>query len=273
MRAIFNWQKMGIFWWGLVTALVFMLPEAWITTLASAIRSIDTTPFSIVRTINSEMDKALQGVLKLVQFDQTKALVFIGPYGIANLFVGILFAVVLLVFAGVWYYRAARTRGLVDDFIAMGFLYVVLRVIGLVSTSWHISVLDYIHSREPTSYLLILTGFMLILMGRGEGFSDSKVFFKVLFEAIIVWTLIEPTYTLQVLAWVVERPAVFHQILTVNSVLGRFYPMIVAIWAMLGLGIAAANLYGAGKVVAPAESGGGGGDGKGKGKGGGKKEE
>jgi hypothetical protein len=233
-----------------------MIPESWILSLATAVRNVDPTPFNIVAAMGKEIDNATQGVLKLVQFDPTKALIFIGPYGIANLFVGILFAVIFLIIAVLLYIRAARTSGVFDDFLAMAFLYVVLRVIGVASQNWQISVINFIHDKEPTSYLIILSAFMLILLVRGEGFTDSKVFFKVIFEAIVVWTLIQPKYTLAVLAWIIERPAAIHQVLTENSVINRFYPMVVAIWAIIGLGIVAVNLYGAGRAPAPAGGGG-----------------
>ncbi len=264
MSALFNLQRTGIFWWGLVTALVFMIPEYWITSFAAFLRGIDTTSFNIIKPIGDEIDNATMGVLNLIQFDPGKALVYIGPYGIANLFVGIVFVLLFFLIAVLFYFRAATTKSILDDFLAMAFLYVVLRVIGVASTKWSISVINYIHSKEPLSYLIILSIFMLILLVRGRGFTDSQVFFKVIFEAIIVWTLIQPASTLQVLAWIVERPAVIHKVLTENSVISKFYPMVVAVWAIIGLGMVAVNLYGAGKTPAPAGGGGGGGGGGGK---------
>lgn len=264
MRALFNFQRTGIFWWGLVTALVFMIPEYWIFSVASVLRSIDVSVFDILKPISNEIDNATMGVLKLIQFDPGKALVFIGPYGIANLFVGIVFAIIFFGIAVVFYFRAARTKTMIDDFLAMAFLYVVMRVIGVASTQWSISVINYIHSKEPTSYLIILSIFMLVLLVRGQGFTDSEVFFKTLFEAIIIWTIIQPKSTLLLLAWIVERPAVIHQVLTENTVINKYFPMVVAVWAMLGLGIAAVNLYSAGRPPAPAGGGGGGAGGGGR---------
>ena len=259
MRALFNLQRTGIFWWGLVTALVFMIPEYWILSLAGMLRNIDIRVFDILKPISNEIDNATLGVLNLIQFDPGKALVFIGTYGIANLFVGIVLAIIFFGIAVVFYFRAARTKTMIDDFLAMAFLYVIMRVIGVASTKWSISVINYIHSKEPISYLIILSIFMLILLVRGQGFNDSQVFFKTIFEAIIVWTIVQPRSTLLVLAWIVERPAAIHQVLTENTVINKYFPMVVAVWAMVGLGIAATNLYSAGKVPAAASGGGGGG--------------
>ena len=261
MRALFNFQRTGIFWWGLVTALVFMIPEFWITSFAAFLRGIDTTPFNFIKPVSDEIDNATNAVLALIQFDPGKALIYIGPYGIANLFMGIVFAIVFFVVAVVFYFRAARTKTIFDDFLAMAFLYVVLRVIGVASTKWSISVINYLHSKEPDSYLIILSLFMTILLIRGQGFADSQVFFKTIFEAIIIWTLIKPRGTLAVLAWIVEQPALLHKTLTENSVINKFFPMVVAVWAIIGLGIVAVNLYSASKIPAPAGGGGGGGGG------------
>ena len=259
MRALFNFQRTGMFWWGLVTALVFMIPEFWIFSVGSSLRSIDVAVFDFLKPVSNEIDNATLGVLKLIDFDPGKALVFIGPYGIANLFVGIVFVIIFFLVAALFYFRAAKTKTVIDDFVAMTFLYIVLRVIGVASTKWSISVINYIHSKEPTSYLIILSIFMLILLVRGQGFNDSEVFFKTIFEAIVVWTIIQPKSTLLVLAWIVERPAVIHQVLTENSVINKYFPMVVAVWAVVGLGIVAVNLYSAGKTPAPARGGGGGG--------------
>lgn len=265
MRSLFNLQRTGIFWWGLVTALVFMIPEFWIFSVGSSLRTIDVSIFGFLKLVGDEIDKATLGVLALIQFDPAKALIYFGPYGIANLFVGIVFAILFFGIATFFYFRAAGTKSIFDDFLAMSFLYLVMHVIGVASTKWSIGVINYIHSKEPTSYAIILSLFMLILLLRGQGHNDSQIFFKTLFEAIVVWTLVSPTYTIGVLAWVVELPAMVHKTLTENSVISKYYPMVVAIWAVLGLGIVAVNLYSAGKMPAPAGSGGGAGGGGGRG--------
>lgn len=269
MRALFNFQRTGIFWWGLVTALVFMIPEYWILSVAAFLRSIDAKPFDIIKPVSDEIDKATLAVLQLVTFDPAKALVcFGGTNCISNLFVGIVFAVIFFGIATWFYFRAAATRTIIDDFFAIAFLYVVLRVIGVASTKWSIGAISYLHSKEPWSYLVILTIFMLILLMRGQGYSNSEVFFKTIFEAIIVWTLIQPQATLRLLAWIVEQPALIHKALTENIVISKYFPMVIAVWALVGLGIAAVNLYGASRTPAPAGGGGGpGGAGGGRGEG------
>jgi len=265
MRALFNFQRTGIFWWGLVTALVFMIPEYWIFSVAAFLRGIDTKPFNFIKPVSDEIDNATKAVLALIQFDPAKALIYIGPYGIANLFMGIVFAILFFGVAVVFYFRAAKTKTIWDDFLAMAFLFVVLRVIGVASTKWSISVINYLHSKEPTSYLLILSFFMLVLLVRGHGFTDSEVFFKTIFEAIIIWTLIEPRGTLLLLAWIVEQPALIHKTLTENPVISKYFPMVLAVWALVGLGMIAVNLYSASRTPAPAGGGGGGGGGGGRG--------
>jgi len=258
MRALFNWQRMGIFWWGLITALVFMIPESWTFSLGTFLRSIDTRPFNFIKPVSDEIDNATRAVLVLVQFDPSKALVCIGVNCISNLIVGVILAVLFFTFAVLAYFRAAATESIFDDFLAIAFIYIVMRIIGVASDKWSIGFMNYVHNKEPISYLIILSIFMLILLVRGKGFVDSEVFFKTIFEAIVVWTLILPSATLLLLAWIVERPAALHKFLTENPIINSFYPMVVAVWAIVGLSIVAVNLYSAGRVPVPAGGGGGG---------------
>ncbi len=252
MREVFNLQRTGIYWWGLLTATVFLIPGAWLRAVVQFLRTTDwfqpdRAPFTWIGNAGTWIDAATEAVVRQIQFDPRQALIYIGPWGLANLSVAIILSIVLIAFVFLFYARATKTRGIWDDILGMLAIYIVVRIIGVAGERLNLPILDFIRREEPRSYLLIITAFMLMLMAAGKAGEDSRVFFKVLFEGLLIWFLIIPGPTVLALAWILELPVNINSTLQTEPNIRNYYAMVVAVWAILGLALAMWSIYTSGK--------------------------
>ncbi len=252
MREVFNFQRTGIYWWGLLTALVFLIPGQWLRSLVSFLRTPNliqpsNPPFTWFENAGSWIDAGTRAAVGRVKFDAAAGLVYIGNIGVANMLLAIILAVVLTSMVFIFYLRAIKTHGIADDLIAMVLIYAMMRVLGAAAAGWKIPVIDFLHNEEPRSYLLILTVFMLLLMIAGKAAMDSRVFFKILFEGLLVWFLILPIPTVQAFAYIIEIPVWINYILQSEPTIRNYYAMVVAVWAIFGLFLAGTSIYSAGR--------------------------
>jgi hypothetical protein len=262
MHPVLNFRKSGVFWWGVIAALVFLIPGAWLLALAAFLRSADwlqenQPPVSWLNNLRDTIDKFALSLPTMVQFKPGESLVVVGPLQVPNLVIGILAGLLLMVVAFIFYLRASASPGVLDDLFAMLFFYIVLRVEGAATAA--VPVVKTLNDQAPQSYLIILLLIMLINIVRGRAAHDSAVFFKVLMEAILVAVLILPRQTLEALAWIVERPTMIHSFLAGTG----YFVSIEAIWALIGILLGIMSLYNIAKTPqrppTKATAGGGGG--------------
>ncbi len=261
MRAVLNFRRTGFIWWGILAALVFLIPGAWLSAAANFLRSASgisnsQPPMSWLLGLRDTIDALAQAVPGVIKFDPKGELAGVGPIAIPNLVIGVMVGVLLIVVAFSFYWVASGNPGFLDDLLAMLFIYVVLRVEGVTMAA--IPFFDALNKSAPSSYLLILLGFMIITMITGRAGRDSTVFFKILMEALLLSMLIAPKETLNAAAALIEAPTKLHEFLALTG----YFPMIMAVWAVLGVSLAMLNLYSISKPVpapaAPRPSGGGG---------------
>lgn len=250
MGSVFDLKKTGIFWWCLITALVFLIPGTWLVAAAGFLRHTDwlqptKPPVVWLNDLRQSVDAFATSFPGIVQFKPQEELVVVGPLRIANLLVGIVVGGVLIGLAFVFYIRAANHGGILDDLLAMVLIYFVLRVEGAATAA--IPFVDYLNKHAPQSYLVVLLGFMILQILRGRGSRDSAIFFKLLIESILIGILILPRLTLDALAAILEWPTGFHAFLAES----QYYPMIMAVWALLGIIVVIVNLYNIGRYGAP----------------------
>ncbi|MBI3913137.1 MAG: hypothetical protein HY327_02905 [Chloroflexi bacterium] len=256
MREVFNLQRTGIFWWGLLTASVFLIPGQWQRALVNFLRTTDLfkpdrPPFTWFENAGTWIDTVTAGAVAAVKFDSRAGLIYIGNFGLANAAITGLLAIVTIGLVFIFYARATKTKGILDDLLAMIAIYIVLRVVGVAAKGWNLPILDFIQKEEPRSYLLILTVFMILLMIAGKAAMDSRVFFKVLFEGILIWFLIVPGPTIQAIAFLLELPVNINYTLQSEPNIRNYYAAIVAGWAIFGLFLAGTSIYTAGKPPPP----------------------
>ncbi len=250
MGSVFDLKKTGILWWGLITALVFLIPGSWLLATSAFLRSADwlqagRPPVSWLNEARQAIDAFATSAPGLVQFQPLDELVVVGPLHIANLLVGIVLGGVLIGLAFFFYIRAANRGGILDDLVAMVLIYFVLRVEGAATAS--IPFVDYMNKQAPQSYLIVLLGFMILQILRGRGSRDSAIFFRLLIESILIGILILPRQTLDALAVIIEWPTQFHTYLADSE----YFPMIMTVWALLGIITVIVNLYNIGRYGAP----------------------
>ncbi len=250
MGSVFDLKKTGILWWVLITALVFLIPGTWLSATANLLRSAEwlqsnKPPLTWLNDLRQGIDTFATSFPGIVQFKPQEALVVVGPLRIANLLVGIVVGGVLIALAFLFYLRAANHGGILDDLLAMVLIYFVLRVEGAATSA--IPLVDFMNRNAPQSYLVILLGFMILQVLRGRGARDSAIFFKILLESILIGILILPRLTLDALAAIVELPTKFHSFLASN----QYFPMIMAVWATMGIIVVVVNLYNIGRYSVP----------------------
>ena len=261
MRAVLDLKRTGFFWWGFLTALIFLVPTAWLLNAANFLRGADwlqpsQPPLLWLIQVRDGIDTFAKGLPTVIQFNPQGSLVTFGNFSIPNVVVGIIVGLLLLLVAFVFYVRAAAGTGVLDDLLAMLFVYIVLRVEG--ATTAAIPIVKTLNDQAPTSYLIILLIFMLYQVLRGRGSKDSAVFFKILWEALLIAILILPRQTLDAVAWIVERPVKIHEFLALTG----SFAMIQTVWAMVGIFLGVVNLYNVGRGApatarAPTVGGGG----------------
>ncbi len=250
MGSVFDLKRTGIFWWCLLTALVFIIPGPWLVAAAAVLRHADwlqpnKPPVIWLSDFRQGVDAFATSFPGIIQFKPQEELVVVGPLRIANLLVGIVVGGVLIGLAFFFYIRAANHGGILDDLFAMVLIYFVLRVEGAATAA--IPFVDYLNKHAPQSYLVVLLGFMILQILRGRGSRDSAIFFKLLVESILIGILILPRLTLDALAAFLEWPTLFQTYLAAS----QYYPMIMAVWALLGIVIVIVNLYNVGRYGAP----------------------
>ncbi len=250
MGPVFDMKRTGIFWWGLITALVFLIPGPWLLATSAFLRSADwlqptKPPVVWLNDARQAIDAFATSAPGLVQFKPLDELVVVGPVHIANLLVGIVLGGILIGLAFFFYVRAANHGGILDDLLAMVLIYFVLRVEGAATAA--IPLVDYMNKQAPQSYLVVLLGFMILQILRGRGSRDSAIFFKLLIETILIAIMILPRQTLDALAVMIEVPTRFHTYLAGSE----FFPMIMTVWALLGIIVVIVNLYNIGRYGAP----------------------
>ncbi|MBI3741965.1 MAG: hypothetical protein HY257_09465 [Chloroflexi bacterium] len=256
MREVLNFSRTGIYWWGLLTASVFMIPGQWIRSLVNFLRTTDLftperPPFTWFFNAGTWIDSATKAAIAQIKFDPRGGLIYIGNFGLANAFVSILLGGFIIILVFILYVRATKTKGILDDLIAMILIYVVLRVTGVAAAGLNVPVLDFIQHEEPRSYLLILSVIMILLMIAGKAAIDSRVFFKVLFEGVLIWFLIIPGPTVLAVAFLIEIPLLINTFLQSEPNIRNYYAMVVAIWAVFGLILAGISIYTAGRPTPP----------------------
>lgn len=255
MRTAFDFRRTGIFWWAVLSALVYLIPAAWLAAAADFIRRADwlkddRPPLSVIVDLRKAIDTFAANFTSAIQFNAAENLVVVGPVRIPNVVIAIIVAVLLMAVALVFYRRATSSPGLLDDLIAMIVIYTVLRIEGAATAN--VPVVGAIDKAAPNSYLIIMVLFMLYQLVRGRGASDSAVFFKVLFEALIIAILIVPTIALQAVAFVIEFPTKIHEFLAHT----QYFAPIAAGWAILGIVLGISNIYNSGRGASPRGGGG-----------------
>ncbi len=256
MREVFNLQRTGVFWWGMLTATIFLIPSHWLKSFATFVRTSDLfrsdrPPFNWIDNAGTWIDAGTKAAIGKINFDPKAGLIYIGGFGLANLFVAILLGVILLLTVFIFYSRATRTHGIFDDLLAMALIYAVMRMAGVAAEGLQIPVIDFIQREEPRSYLLILSVYMLLLMFAGKAGVDSRVFFKVLFEAFLIWFMILPEITVQITAFIIEVPWWINYTLQSEPNIRNYYAMVLAVWALLGVALAGMSIYTAGRPPPP----------------------
>ncbi len=253
MRSVFDLSKTGFFWWGLIAALVFLVPGAWLVALARFLRSADwlqpdRPPVSYLQDLRKAIDAAASSFPTVVKFNPGESLVVVGPLQVPNLLIGVVVGLVLLIIAFLFYRRATASSGVLDDLVAMVVIYIVLRVEGAATAA--VPVVGNIDRQAPQSYLIILVLFMVYQLVKGRGARDSAVFFKVLLEAILVCIMILPRLALDILAAAVEFPTKIHEFLVGT----QYFTAIMAGWAIVGIMLGLFNLYNIGRTPVGARS-------------------
>jgi len=250
MREVFAARNL-VFWWGIATTFIFL--EGWMKRAAAFLQTpglFDPTkmPFNILPSINGLIDQFAELLVRRVGFDPAAPLLTIGAIVIPNLALAIFFGIIILVVVIGFYFKAVAAHGLLDDFMAMAAVYFIFRLEGDIA-----EVLLQPHAiaellRDPFIYLAALTVFLLMMLMAGKGFTDSKVFWKVVGEGTALYIFFFPKQVADALARLLAWAAEFGPFLRANT----FFPEGVGLvlWAVLGVILLAPRLYDIGRPPA-----------------------
>lgn len=144
--------------------------------------------------------------------------------------VGVAFLVLL-----VWLYqRAIKSPAFADDFLMLGFCYLVIRIVVGIWIRADVSIQPI--QEGVLGFLMI--ALIIILTWRGGGRDDSKIFWRGIFEIYIVLIFVYPDWTIPATTALMEGLASFGEMLQIST--GFVF------WSLLGMGLGAWLLYGAG---------------------------
>ncbi|MBM3127805.1 MAG: hypothetical protein FJ009_04120 [Chloroflexi bacterium] len=214
MSEIFGARSL-LYWWGVLTATMFI--EGWLKQLAAFFRTSDTfspqrIPFNIVPGLNSWIDGAGNFIRETVKFDPNAPLLTVGSTVIPS-FALAFFAGFLLIILGILFLRRAiRSSIWFDDFIALGVIYIILRIVGhIVSLATSLPFANWFRVMvdNPFAAYIVIQLLLLFITFFGEGFQSKRAFWRALIASGLLSLFMYPREAATSFSYVIEALALF----------------------------------------------------------------
>ncbi len=241
MAEVFGVRSL-IYWWGVLTASVFI--KEWLKQLAAFLLdpksfSSEKFPFNMLPGLNSWIDGAAIYIRDQIKFDPKQIIAGSGSLTIYNWMLAIAVGLILLGVAVALYIRALNTATWLDDFLALGVIYIVLRIEGHIAALAALPIQNWFRSfvDNPGTAFLIILVLLLFLVFFGEGFHSKRAFWRALLEAALLALFIFPR----------ETAAAFGYLFQAWSQLGSSLSLpenapFAIIWGLLGIILALQRL-------------------------------
>lgn len=237
MAEVFGIRSL-IYWWGFFTATVFV--KDWLQQLAAFLLdpktfSSEKFPFNMLPGLNSWIDGAATYIRDRIQFNPNQVIAGSGSLTIYNWMVAAAVGLILVGLAIALYIRALNTSTWLDDFVALGVVYVVLRIEGHIVALAALPIQNWFRDfvDSPGTAFIIMLVLVMILVFFGEGFHSKRAFWRALLEAALVALIMFPTETAVVLGRVVQALAQFGANLSVPE-----NAPFAIIWGLVGMVLA-----------------------------------
>jgi hypothetical protein len=258
MTTVFG-SRSWVIWWAALTATIFL--QDWLRGLSKFFRNTDVftptiPPFNFAAVLNTWIDSAAEYIRTVVKFNPNQVIASVGPISIGNWVFALLFGIVILAVAAVFYVRALGTSGLLDDIFALILLYFVIRIEAHLITIAKFQLLSSAGKTlldNPAISFGIVLILLLVLAFAGEGFRDPRSFWRGLIEGLIVAIFLFPTQAAAAVAAGLDALAGFGRLIQTNVTVG-------VVWGLVGVIMAIWQLYsrggGGARAARPAASGG-----------------
>jgi hypothetical protein len=237
MAEVFGLRSL-VYWWGVFTATVFI--KDWLLQLAAFLLdpksfSKDKFPFNMLPGLNSWIDGAANYIRDHIQFEPAQVIAGSGALTIYGWMLATAVGLILIGIALALYIRALNTSTWLDDFLALGVVYVVLRIEGHIVSlaalpiqNWFRNLVD-----QPGTAFLIMMTLLLFLVFFGEGFRSKRAFWRGLLEGGLVALFMFPSETAVVLGYVVRALAQFGASLNLPA-----NAPFAIVWGLVGMALA-----------------------------------
>lgn len=234
MAEVFGIRSL-IYWWGVFTATVFV--KDWLQLLAAFLLdpksfASDKFPFNMLPGLNSWIDGAAIYIRDRIQFDPNQVIAGSGALTIYNWMVAVAVGLILVGIAIALYIRALNTSTWLDDFLALGVVYVVLRLEGHIVALAALPIQNWFRDfvDNPGTAFIIMFVLVMILVFFGEGFRSKRAFWRALLEASLVALFMFPRETAFAFGYIVQSLAQFGASLSLPA-----NAPFAIIWGVLGM--------------------------------------
>ena len=231
-----------IFWWGLLTATYFLqgfLKQSADLFRNSAVFNPKTLPFSFLFSIDAFLNGIAEQISKAVQFNPNNVIVSSGGITLYSWMLAAGFAGLLVLIAGVFYYRALKSSQWWDDALSLIVLYTTLRIVGHIVAIAKMpidnSLRALLDDRNLTfALMIVLTGGLVFI---GEGFRHKRTFWRSIISVGVVALFMFPQETARAIAWVFDSLVYFGSQLNIQA-----NPTFTILWGAIGMALALQRL-------------------------------
>ena len=237
MAEVFGLRSL-VYWWGFFTATVFV--DNWLKQLAAFLLapntfSSDKFPFNMRPGLDSWIDGAANYIRAQIKFDPTQVIAGSGALTFYGWMLAVVVGLILISVAIVLYVRALSTATWLDDFLALGVVYVVLRIEGHIVSLAALPIQNWFRSfvDNPGTAFLTLLILLMFLVFFGEGFHSKRAFWRGLLEASLVALFMFPRETAAAFGYIAQALAQFGE----SLILPANAPFAI-VWGLLGMALA-----------------------------------
>ncbi len=237
MAEVFGVRSL-VYWWGALTATVFI--KDWLALLAAFLldpNSFSATkfPFNMLPGLNSWIDGAANYIRDRINFDPNQVIAGSGVLTIYNWMLAAAVGLILIGVAIALYIRALNTSTWLDDFLALGVVYVTLRIEGHITALAAMPIQNWFRDfvDSPGTAFIVMFILVMILVFFGEGFHSKRAFWRALLEASLVALFMFPMETAFAFGHVVQALSQFGASLTVKE-----NAPFAIVWGLIGMALA-----------------------------------
>ncbi len=237
MAEVFGLRSL-IYWWGFFTATVFV--NSWLKQLAAFLLDPNTFapdkfPFNMRPGLDSWIDGAANYIRDQINFDPTQVIAGSGSLTFYGWMLAVAVGLILIGIAIALYIRALSTSTWLDDFLALGVVYVVLRIEGHLAALAALPIQNWFRSfvDNPGTAFLTLLVLLLFLVFFGEGFRSKRAFWRGLLEASLIALFMFPRETAAAFGYIANALAQFGESLSLPA-----NAPFAIIWGLVGMVLA-----------------------------------